>query len=557
MAKQINKLSPELANQIAAGEVVERPASVVKELLENSLDAGATQITIDIEQGGVGLIRIRDNGCGISKEDLPLALASHATSKINTVEDLNHLQSLGFRGEALASISSVSRLTLISRVLDAEYAWQVQVEGRDRLPQITPAAHEPGTCVEVRDLFYNTPARRNFLRSEKTELSHIEEVVKKIALSHFEVTFNLNCSGRCLLSLGATKNADHYTKRIDKIFGKQFAKQARAIEFNATGIKLWGWLGMPAFSRSQTDLQYTFVNGRVVRDRLLNHSIRQAYGDLIYPGRYPCYLLYLEVEPEVVDVNVHPTKHEVRFRDSRLIHDFIAVHLASILNGEKQQSNSTVFPEKDFLSHTVKVAPALSYYEARESQSNYVALKNKVSQVLKNEGEIKEKVIGSFKDRFLLVEREDKLVIIDRQKAYELIAIQQLTQGLQQGTLISQPLLIPLNLTFSSKVILQFQSNQQQFADLGVELQILSETTLLVRKLPSLLRELDVTEAFSELAREEKQLSNHRAIIEKLAYHYGLNKKHVGSEFMELLEKTSGKCQVMFTEKELLAQIKT
>ena len=319
----IRLLTPRLANQIAAGEVVERPASVVKELVENALDAGARRVDIEVEQGGVKLIRVRDDGMGIDETDLPLALSRHATSKIENLEDLEAVASLGFRGEALASISSVSRLALTSRTERQEAASKVEVEGRDMDASISPAAHPVGTTVEVRDLFFNTPARRKFLRTEKTEFNHVEECIRRQALSRFDTGFTLRHNQRVVQSLRPAENPLDRERRIGSLCGQQFIDNAVVIDAEATGLKLWGWVALPTFSRSQADLQYFFVNGRVIRDRLVAHAVRQAYRDVLYNNRHPAFVLYLEVDPANVDVNVHPTKHEVRFRDGRLVHDFI------------------------------------------------------------------------------------------------------------------------------------------------------------------------------------------------------------------------------------------
>lgn len=323
MTSRIHLLSPRLANQIAAGEVVERPANIVKELVENSLDAGADRIEIDAEQGGVKLLRIRDNGYGIGKDDLPLALSRHATSKIITLDDLEAVGSLGFRGEALASISSVTRLTLSSREKDAEEAWQVTAEGRDMVASVSPSAHPVGTTIEVRDLFFNTPARRKFLRTEKTEFSHLEETVKRLALSRYDVGFTLRHNGKVIHSLRPATRPIDREKRVAQLLNPTFMDSAVHIEREAAGLNLQGWVGLPTFSRSQADMQYFFVNGRVVRDKLVVHAIKQAYRDVLYHGRQPAFVLYLWLDPKLVDVNVHPTKHEVRFRDGRLVHDYL------------------------------------------------------------------------------------------------------------------------------------------------------------------------------------------------------------------------------------------
>src|SRR3989344_6264836 len=320
---RIELLSPRLANQIAAGEVVERPASVIKELLENSLDAGAGRIEVEVEQGGVNLLRVRDDGCGIPPNDLPLALARHATSKIRDLEDLERVMSLGFRGEALASISSVSRLTLTSRTADASEAWQVETEGREMEARVQPSAHPVGTSVEVRDLFFNTPARRKFLRTEKTEFDHLQEVIKRLALARFDVAFHLRHNGKGVLALHQANDDSARARRVAAVCGPAFLEQALPIEIERNGLRLWGWVGLPTFSRSQADLQYFYVNGRMVRDKLVAHAVRQAYRDVLFNGRHPTFVLFLEIDPSVVDVNVHPTKHEVRFRDGRMVHDFL------------------------------------------------------------------------------------------------------------------------------------------------------------------------------------------------------------------------------------------
>ena len=321
--KRINLLSPRLANQIAAGEVVERPASVVKELLENSLDAGASQLDIDVEQGGVRRIKIRDNGTGIMKDDLSLALSRHATSKIITLDDLEAVCTLGFRGEALASISSVSRMHLTSQAENEEEAWRVEAEGKDMATAIRPASHPQGTTIDVRDLFFNTPARRKFLRTEKTEFAHLEEVVKRLALSRYETGFRLSHNGKQVYDLRPVTDQLHAEHRLATLLGKKFIENSLTLDVEAAGLRLWGWIGLPTFSRSQADLQYFFVNGRVVKDKLVAHAVRQAYRDVLYNGRHPTFVLYLELDPSTVDVNVHPTKHEVRFRDGRLVHDFL------------------------------------------------------------------------------------------------------------------------------------------------------------------------------------------------------------------------------------------
>lgn len=334
----IHILPPQLANQIAAGEVVERPASVVKELVENSLDAGATRIDIDIERGGAKLIRIRDNGCGIGKEDLSLALARHATSKISSLEDLEAILSMGFRGEALASISSVSRLILTSRTAEQNEAWQAYAEGRDMAVTIKPAAHPVGSTLEVLDLFYNTPARRKFMRTEKTEFGHIDEVVRRIALARFDVAINLSHNGKLMRQYRAAPDPSQHERRLASICGPAFLQHALAISWQHGDLTIRGWVADPAASRTLSEMQYCYVNNRMMRDRLINHAIRQAYQDLLKDDQQPAYVLYLDIDPHQVDVNVHPAKHEVRFHQARLVHDFIYQAVTTVL----QQAASPV-----------------------------------------------------------------------------------------------------------------------------------------------------------------------------------------------------------------------
>ena len=330
---KIQLLDSRLANQIAAGEVVERPASVLKELLENALDAGSESISVDVEQGGVKLVRVRDNGNGIDRDDLPLALSRHATSKIRGLDDLEAIGTLGFRGEALAAISSVSRLTLASNVEGEAEGWQVSVEGRDMAPTVAPAGHPRGTTVTMRDLFFNTPARRRFLRTEKTEFNHLEEVFRRIALSEFNTAFRLTHNQKVIHQLPAGLDDTLRAARVAKLCGKGFMEQAVAVDVERDGLRLHGWMGLPTFSRSQADLQYFYVNGRVIRDKVVSHAVRQAYADVLYHGRHPAYVLFLELDPAMVDVNVHPTKHEVRFREQRMVHGFLYSSLHRAIAG--------------------------------------------------------------------------------------------------------------------------------------------------------------------------------------------------------------------------------
>ncbi|MBP6104432.1 MAG: DNA mismatch repair endonuclease MutL [Gammaproteobacteria bacterium] len=335
-SSRIHRLTPALANHIAAGEVVERPASVLKELLENSLDAGSTHIDVHIEGGGIGLIRVQDNGAGICKDDLSLALAQHATSKIHQLSDLDGIASYGFRGEALASIAAVSQLRLSSWVPGQAQGWTISVEGRSAESVITPAPTQAGTCIEVRHLFYNTPARRRFLRSEKTESLYVEEVFKRVVLSRPLVSFSLTQNNGVRKRYPAAPAQAAHARRVGLIGGQRFIQAAAYLEAEVHGFKLCGYVGSSAAMRSHADLQYFYVNNRIVRDKIINHAIRQAYGDRIPPGRHPAYVLYFDVDLQAVDVNVHPTKHEVRFRDARSVHDFLVYALEEGLKKAEQ-----------------------------------------------------------------------------------------------------------------------------------------------------------------------------------------------------------------------------
>ncbi|WP_025739568.1 DNA mismatch repair endonuclease MutL [Salinivibrio socompensis] len=356
----IEILPARLANQIAAGEVVERPASVVKELVENSIDAGATRIDVDIEKGGSKLIRVRDNGVGISKTDLQLALSRHATSKIHSLDDLEAIMSLGFRGEALASVSAVSRLTITSRPAEQQEAWSAFAEGRDMAVSVKPAAHPVGCTVEVVDLFFNTPARRKFLRTDKTEFSHIDELLRRIALSRFDITINLRHNGTQVRQYRRVPDNGDPLRRLKAVCGQTFVEHALRIDLTHHDMALRGWICTPDGARQQNDMQHCFVNQRMMKDKLINHAIRQGYERSLAPDQYAAFVLYIDVEPHQVDVNVHPAKHEVRFHQARLVHDFI---FQAIYDGLQQSSLSiddTVNPETGEVRETVSYQPRAS-----------------------------------------------------------------------------------------------------------------------------------------------------------------------------------------------------
>ncbi len=523
--KRIHHLSSQLANQIAAGEVVERPASVVKELLENSLDAGATQIEIEVEQGGARLIRVRDNGIGIHRDDLLLALNRHATSKITDADDLDGIITLGFRGEALPSIASISRMSLVSRQQGDESGWSVSSEGYAPEAAAAPCAHPLGTTVEIRDLFFNTPARRKFLRKEKTEFNHLEEVIKRIALSRFDVGFQLKHNQRVVMSLRPVTNSEQYIERVEAICGQPFRQNALAIEYEAAGLRLWGWIALPAFSRSQADMQYFYVNGRVIRDKLVSHAIRQAYRDVLFHGRHPAFVLNLEISPEQVDVNVHPTKHEVRFREGRLAHDFIfrAIHrsLADVRPGDasNEVSNDQPLPNltaNPFASTTQSAPPIASPGGAttaytrqtnislgvREPQPDaYRALAEQMPQSSSIDTELTPDgsavpplgyAVAQLHGIYILAQNETGLIVVDMHAAHERITYEWMKKTYNEGGVKSQPLLVPLSIAVNQKEVALAEEFTAVFASLGFDIQRIAPEVLAVREVPTLLSEADI-----------------------------------------------------------------
>ncbi len=538
--RRIELLSPRLANQIAAGEVVERPASVLKELLENSLDAGAARIDIEVEQAGIKLLRVRDDGAGIDADDLPLALARHATSKIRELEDLERVLSLGFRGEALASISSVARLTLTSRRRGAPQAWQVEAEGRDMATRVQPAAHPEGTSVEVRDLFFNTPARRKFLRSEKTEFEHLQEVVRRLALTHFEVGFHLRHNGKSVLNLHPASDEAQRARRVAGVCGPAFLEQALPIDIERGGLRLWGWVGLPTFSRSQADLQYFYVNGRTVRDKLVGHAVRQAYRDVLYNGRHPAFVLFFEIDPVTVDVNVHPTKHEVRFRDSRTVHDFLysTLHRALADVRPQDQLAASASPpsaapapggraagefagqnEMPLAAHVPAAAPERSWQapaglqgrpaaggwrppvaspasaqpqaELQGAYQQFFAPLESAAPLPEAQGDVPPLgyALAQLKGIYILAENVHGLVLVDMHAAHERIMYERLKEAMHSEGLRSQPLLVPESLTLSQREVDCAEEHAGWFARLGFELQRLGPESLAIRQTPALLRQ--------------------------------------------------------------------
>lgn len=530
---RIHQLTPRLSNQIAAGEVIERPSSVVKELLENSIDAGATHIDIEVEQAGIKLIKVRDNASGIHKDDLALALSRHATSKISVIEDLEGISSLGFRGEALASISSVSRLKLSSSQDDSGQGWVVSVEGKDMAADISPVAHGKGTTVEMRDLFFNTPARRKFLRAEKTEFTHIDEAVKRLALSHFDIAFTLRHNQRMVFNLKAATTKLEKERRLAAICGNDFIQHVFAIDLQQGGMRLSGWIGDPTYSKSQAIHQYFYVNGRMVRDKVVTHAVKQAYQDVLYQSRHPVYILYLELDPQAVDVNVHPTKHEVRFRESRQVHDLIfrglhraiadlrpaelpgtpvsetrpdeseinSMEASQVLLGLNDVKPMLYDPSRKTGYESAWLAPLMS---VSEQQRSYALLRSAVpnentptspgqeSSSEQNEMPPLGYALAQLQGIYILAQNKEGLVIVDMHAAHERISYERLKKSYQTQGIVSQPLLVPITLSLSQKEIGAVEEHQGVFVSLGLKIDILGSELVVIRDVPALLRDSNI-----------------------------------------------------------------
>ncbi|TCS42993.1 DNA mismatch repair endonuclease MutL [Reinekea marinisedimentorum] len=557
--RKIEVLSPRLANQIAAGEVVERPASVVKELVENCLDAGATRIDIDIEQGGTKLIRVRDNGRGIGKDDLPLALARHATSKVYSLDELEALTSLGFRGEALASVASVSRLTLTSKPADQDTAWQVNAQGRDMAVDLTPAAHIDGTTVEVRDLFFNTPARRKFLRTEKTEFNHLEEVVKRQALSRFDVGFSLTHNGRTIHAHRPATTMAEQQRRIAQLLSPDFMSNALVIETERAGLKMTGWVGLPTFSRSTADMQYFFVNGRVVRDKVIAHAVKQAYRDVLYHGRQPCFVLYLELDNTGVDVNVHPTKHEVRFRDQRLVHDFLFSQLHRALAEYRPDANTPVaeqisrpqVPQATGIEagefagqQALHMQPAASSYASAPREplpvAEQVAFYEQVIQPSTATAQASAPLpetqssdvpplgfaVAQLHGIYILSQSEQGLIVVDMHAAHERITYERMKQQYDNQSIQAQPLLVPLTLSLSEKEADAAESFSSLLQGFGFEVDRTGPESLTIRQVPVFLHQSNasalvqsVLADFIEHETSDAILAHRNEILSTMACH--------------------------------------
>ena len=512
----IRVLPGELVDQIAAGEVIERPASVVKELIENSLDAGASRIEIDIERGGTGLVRVRDDGRGIEAQELPLALARHATSKITSLEDLEAVTTLGFRGEALPSIGSVSRLRILSRQASADRGAEIAVEGGGAV-QLRPAAHPTGTTVEVRDLFFNVPARRKFVKSEATELGHIARLVERLALSRFDVTFRLRHGARVLLDVPALDGTGTELTRLAEVLGAEFADGAVAVSHAAGPVMLSGWAGLPTRSRAQPDQQFWFVNGRSVRDRLLMNAVRLAYRDVLYHGRFPAYVLYLTLDPKLVDVNAHPGKLEVRFRDARQIHEFAFRALERALAETSPDPSSApaasaplphATPGAWQSSSSAREPPALAGSAPRPALAQVLPFYSRsrdpwtIAALIADApaGSTDTSLLGANDEEhplgtalaqlhgvYILAQTSSGLVLVDMHAAHERVLYEKLKAERAQGPVPSQLLLEPLTVQLKPHELELLLEQREEWGRAGFEIDALSGTHLALRRVPAFL----------------------------------------------------------------------
>ncbi|MDP7536540.1 MAG: DNA mismatch repair endonuclease MutL [Methylococcales bacterium] len=515
---RIQPLPTQLINQIAAGEVVERPASVVKELLENSFDASATTIVIEIEQGGIGLIRIRDDGNGIIKEDISLAVSRHATSKITSLGDLEKVRTMGFRGEALPSIASIARLTLTSRIVDSDCAWRLVIENSKVDNALEPASNPEGTTVEVRDLFYNTPARRKFLKTEKTEFNHIEVLIKRLALSRFGTGFMLRHNSKEVLSLKPAQTESEQQARVEKVCGDDFIEQSVKVFFEAAELQLEGWVGLPTFSRSQADRQFFYVNGRLVRDKLVTHAIKRAYYDVLFHGRHPVFVLFLTLNPKVVDVNAHPTKLEVRFRESRLVHDFIFKALHRSLADIKPETHSS--PEFMFVNNEPSTVPSVQAelspgtIQSRLPQGGSSDIERYASRGISGQGREAGLpplpqpgsdipplgfAIAHIHDIYILSETATGIILVDTHAAHERVVYERLKQQKAAGIIPSQPLLLPVRFQVTQEEAELVEEHSDLFQGLGFELNRLGPESLIIRAIPVLLMQTKIEQLLRDV----------------------------------------------------------
>jgi DNA mismatch repair protein MutL len=530
------RLLPDLLiNQIAAGEVIERPAAALKELLENSLDAGATEISVQLEGGGIKLLRVRDNGQGIAKDDLPLALMRHATSKIASLDDLQQVASMGFRGEALASMAAVAQLTLTSRTAQDSHGWKMEaIDGR--LSEPVPASHAQGATVEIREMYFNTPARRKFLKSESTEFAWCEETFNRIALSRPDVAFTLQHNGRAVLQLPAQP----LTERIAAILGAEFSHAAVSVERRTAHLSLQGLAALPAYSRANRDAQYFFVNGRFVRDKVASHALRQAYQDILHHQRHPAFVLFLELPPEQVDVNVHPAKSEVRFREGQGIHQFIFHTLQEALavpaSGQEtrtseQQRPSSFIPtqqnmrlgvaERDAVYRLWEVQTGSGKQQGQDSAfaSSLSPLRQAQDRLSPYALSQDEHPLGfalaQLSGIYILAQNTQGLIVVDMHAAHERIVYEKLKASLDAEQIATQPLLIPVSFYADALEVATVEAEQDALNKLGFDIAPLSPTTLAVRAMPVMLKQSEAEAAAHDVIAELREYGASRALTER------------------------------------------
>ncbi|GMR06362.1 MAG: DNA mismatch repair endonuclease MutL [Gammaproteobacteria bacterium] len=511
----IRQLPNQLVNQIAAGEIVERPASILKELLENSLDAGAKKIVVDLEHGGLRRISVRDDGHGIRQDCLTLAMGRHATSKIQNQNDLVNVMTMGFRGEALPSMGSVSHMTITSRVLGSEHAWKLVCESNEDLPAPEPAAHPQGTSIEICDLFYNTPARRKFLRTEKTEYKHLDRRFLEQALARPDVSFRLFHDGRAVYSMEAAEDGVGRNKRLANVLGKDFIENCFFIDQQIGDLRVHGWFSQPAYSRSQRDQQFFYVNQRYVRDKLLMHAVTQAYRDVLHHQRQPAFVLFLGLPPNQVDVNVHPGKHEVRFREDRQIHGFISQSLKKVLTDTRPgvmsaNPSSDVTPANSgtFQFAQRRFDTTASPFSVQEQMAGLEKLYSDTGNADSTEmgegdgqgvsgGQQENEfplgfALAQLQGIYILAENEKGLVIVDMHAAHERISYEKLKSQLDKEQLARQPLLVPAHLALSQEEISLAENNISYFSKIGFEVEVITETSVVIRSIPEMLARADI-----------------------------------------------------------------
>jgi DNA mismatch repair protein MutL len=503
----IRQLPNTLINQIAAGEVVERPASVVKELVENALDAGAKRVDIELEEGGVRLIRIRDDGSGIAAEDLTLAVSRHATSKIASLEDLEEVATLGFRGEALPSIASVSHFSIMSKTAEQAHGAKLDIAGGD-VHEVIPHPHALGTTIEVRDLFFNVPARRKFLRAERTELNHIEDWLRSLALAKPLVDLRISHNGKLIKHYRPNQSLAEHQQRVSDALSESFSAQSIAIEHQSVGLSLHGWVGLPTASRSSADQQFFYVNGRAIKDRLVAHAVRQAYADVLFHGRHPSFVLFLECDPRRVDVNVHPAKHEVRFRDGRLVHDFIYRTLHEALAGARAGTVASSVeiphrfaandssPNQSGLGLSVRETPAsyLTQYAAlyRAPSSSSEPIRHTELQAAdQTQAPPLGFALAQLHGIFILSENEQGLILVDMHAAHERITYERLKSAKDAEGIRSQALLVPLAVSVSEREADAAEQHQAILNELGFDIRRSGPQSISIRGIPNLLADLD------------------------------------------------------------------